>query len=501
MKKHGLVLGLVIVLLVCLAAPAEAALEDIRDNPYRDAIERMVELGVLEGRGDGRFYPEDLLTRAEAAKVGASLLGYDAGDAEEAALRPTAFDDVYPGMEPALEWAVGWIHLIADEGIILGDGHGNYDPGDNLEMAEWAAILIRILGHEKEDMAWPHDYDALAEQLGLVEDIEYLSDATVNRAEMAQFTSLAVHVVPMADGSLLLDVVEWPSYYAEEEVDDDHDIAQLQVEVDMSPEYLPPGGGETASIIVTVTDERGHPVSGADVQFHAYAHAGDRSSQFSNSQVQTDVSGQATTQYTSIGDDDRKLVDMDVAVTLEPLTEHAGAQILAAESAAQVSGTIYDPYTGEPVEAQMFFEWRDGQQFRKMGGVDTDSQGRYSVLLPVGQYVPWVTFPDGERDVFVVDVTEADTSHTIDYRKGILKGTVTGLSPDTELMAIPRDFQPGPADHTLMCRTDDTGRLSYHLEPGTYHLEIVGRPDLGIIVPAVEVQSGEVTDFGTVSGP
>ncbi len=500
MSKYAQVLGLVTLLLFCLAAPTEAALDDIRDNPYVEAIEAMVGLGVLEGRGDGRFYPEDLLTRAEAAKVGASLLGYDDADAGRAKLQSAVFDDVYRGMEPGLEWAVGWIHLIADEGIILGDGHGNYHPGANLEMAEWAAILVRILGHEREDMAWPHDYDDLAKELGLAAGIEYLSDAAVNRAEMAQFTSLAVHEVPRADGSLLLDVVQWPGH-AGEETEDDHHIGQLQVEVDMSPEYLPTGGGHTASVTVTVADERGHPVPDADVEFHACVQGDDRSSQFSDLRARTNASGQAESRYTTVSGDDHILVNMNVTVSYEPLMEFANAQIVAADSAAQVHGTIYDPYTGEPVQAQMFFERRDGDQIHMTGGIETDSQGHYSVLLPAGLYVPWVTFPDGERDVFIVDASEEDATRSIDYRKGVLEGTITGLPPDTELMAIPRDFRPGPADHTLVCSTDDAGRLAYRLEPGTYHLEIVGRPDLGIIVPAIDVKSGEVTDFGTVAGP
>ena len=167
MVKRSIALFIIISLLLSIGITSVAEpLTDIENNPHRSAIEQMVELGILSGRGDGQFYPDDNLTRAEAAKVAMFLAGFDDQDAEKAKTLPQAFNDVHVGMG-AHEWARGWIILAAREDIIGGYGDGKYGPGDNLQMAQWAAILIRILGYEAEGLEWPTGYDQLAGELSL----------------------------------------------------------------------------------------------------------------------------------------------------------------------------------------------------------------------------------------------------------------------------------------------------------------------------------------------
>ena len=145
MSKRRIVLFIILsVFLSTIVTTAAAPMTDIGDNPYRNAIEQMVELGVLDGKGGGLFWPDDNLTRSEAAKVAMFLAGFDEQDAAQAKALPQAFNDVYAGMGDH-EWALGWINLAAGEGIIDGYGDGKYGPGDNLKMAQWAAILIRTL--------------------------------------------------------------------------------------------------------------------------------------------------------------------------------------------------------------------------------------------------------------------------------------------------------------------------------------------------------------------
>ena len=128
MNKRRIALFLILSLLLgAVVATAAEPMTDIENNPHKQAIEQMVELGVLAGRGGGLFWPDENLTRAEAAKVAMFLSGFDEKDAAKAAVLPSAFTDVYAGMG-AHEWALGWINLAAREGIISGYGDGKYGP-------------------------------------------------------------------------------------------------------------------------------------------------------------------------------------------------------------------------------------------------------------------------------------------------------------------------------------------------------------------------------------
>lgn len=150
------------VFLLVMVGAAHASFTDIDNNKHKNAVEQMAKLGILDGYPDGSFRPDGLLDRAAAAKVAGFLLGYTEEDAQAAAKWESMFDDVYKGMG-AHEWAMGWINLVANDGIINGFPNGEYGSGDELQMVQWGAILVRILGHEEDGMLWPDDYNRKAE--------------------------------------------------------------------------------------------------------------------------------------------------------------------------------------------------------------------------------------------------------------------------------------------------------------------------------------------------
>ena len=115
---------------------------DIDNNPHGDAILEMSRLGILEGVGNSQFAPEAELNRAAAAKVAAFLLGYNETDAAAAAQADPMFTDI-EGTNHA--WALGWINLMAEDGILLGVGNNQYATGDPLQMVHWETILKRVL--------------------------------------------------------------------------------------------------------------------------------------------------------------------------------------------------------------------------------------------------------------------------------------------------------------------------------------------------------------------
>jgi len=506
MKKRKVALFVILSILLSAVGTASASPTDITDNPYKSAIEQMVDLGVLSGRDDGLFYPGDNLTRAEAAKVAAYLAGFTGADAQQATALPSAFDDVYQGMGDH-EWAVGWINLVAGQGIIGGYGDGKYYPGDNLQMAQWAAILIRILGYETEGLEWPAGYDQLADDLGLTEGLTYVSDAYIKRDQMAKFTATAVYNVERADGSAIIDMLERQvedmledaeEEPAEEMPDEtkEQPVESISMSVALTPEALTEGGGQTVTITVTVTDADGNPAEGATVSFHASAfEAGERNAQLSQLQTTTDGSGKARTTYTTLAADDKRMVEINVSAGKDDAMEHGNIKIMAANQAAAVCGVVRNPYTGVPLEG-VHIHFMSSETNRSIGFAQTDDQGSYSMIVPTGTY--HMSFEMEKRDQITVNVSSPGQTYTIDNNKGILKGVVTGVSPGSTVMAIGTGFNRNSPDNwTLQAETQSDGSFTLALSPNTYELFITGSPDP--FKTGVTVHSGQVTDLGTVN--
>ncbi len=508
MKKSRIALFIILsVLLSAVITTAAEPMTDIENNPHRNAIEQMAELGVLSGRGDGLFYPDDNLTRAEAAKVAVFLAGFDEQDVAQAEVLPQAFDDVYAGMGDH-EWALGWINLAAREGIIGGYGDGKYGPGDNLQMAQWAAILIRILGYETEGLEWPTGYDQLAVELGLTEGLEYVSDSYIRRDQMAKFTANAVYNARRPDGSAIIDILEGTvedtpgdtEDQSEEEVPEDTEEQQLEsisMSVVLTPEFLPEGGGQTVTITVTVTDKAGNPVEDAKVTFFASAsESGERNAQLSQPETTTDAFGKSMVTYTTLATDDKKMVEINVSVFKDSDMEHGNYKIMAANRAAVVCGVVRDPYTGDPQEG-VHIHFMSSETMESISFAETDEQGRYRMVVPTGTYHMGFLMPI--RDSITVNVSNPGQTYTIDNNKGILKGVITGVSPGKMVMAFNwSDFNPNCFDnHTLQAEIQSDGSFTIALAPGTYELFIVGSPNPS--KTGITVKSGQVTDIGTVN--
>ncbi|WP_390216765.1 S-layer homology domain-containing protein [Halobacillus campisalis] len=95
-----------------------------------DHIENLSQTGIINGDENQNFNPEDDVTRAEAAKMVSEALGLKTS-------ATNAFHD------SSSHWAKGYINAAAEEGIIEGDGKGEFRPNDSIEREEIAAILTR----------------------------------------------------------------------------------------------------------------------------------------------------------------------------------------------------------------------------------------------------------------------------------------------------------------------------------------------------------------------
>lgn len=112
------------------------------DIPLNRWFENYVAYGELKGiiNGyEGKFYPNDPITRAEATKIAAVAMGLDINGSPDA-----GFSDVSG-------WAVPYINAFAQTGAIQGDGDGTFRPQRNITRAEAAKIVAVAAGFQPEE--------------------------------------------------------------------------------------------------------------------------------------------------------------------------------------------------------------------------------------------------------------------------------------------------------------------------------------------------------------
>lgn len=109
------------------------AFTDVNDETYNAAaIQYCAEKGLIGGDGDGKFRPNDSITRQEAAKIIAEALELTETD-----------DELFADDSLIHEWAEDYVYQCKAAGIFGGDaGTGNFRPTDAISRAETAKIMV-----------------------------------------------------------------------------------------------------------------------------------------------------------------------------------------------------------------------------------------------------------------------------------------------------------------------------------------------------------------------
>jgi len=171
MKK---VLSLVLVIAMVLSSMSFAfagTFTDIVDNNYAEAIETLTALGVITGYEDGTFRPEQVVTRAEMAKLLVVTLGF--GDLVSGS--KSNFTDTQG------HWADAYIALAAGKGIVIGTGDGKFAPDKTVTYNEALTMLVRGLGYtdtcnEIKNMTWPTNFKVKAAEIGITNGVKLTSE-------------------------------------------------------------------------------------------------------------------------------------------------------------------------------------------------------------------------------------------------------------------------------------------------------------------------------------
>ena len=169
----SLILALSMVLSMFTMSFAGSSLKDVEGTKYQAAVEALIELGVVSGYPDGTYLPDNVVTRAELAKL--LVVAYGLEPAAEASKGVTPFADVNA---VANHWASGYINVSADYKFVNGYPDGSFKGDATVTYAEAITMCLRVLGYANEIDAkgtWPTNYIAKAQDLKLMKDIEFKS--------------------------------------------------------------------------------------------------------------------------------------------------------------------------------------------------------------------------------------------------------------------------------------------------------------------------------------
>ena len=143
MKKFlSLVLALVMTMsLVTVSAGAKDFTDSSKIN-YKEAVDVMSAVKVIDGYAEGDFRPSNTLTRGAAAKIICNLiLGPTTASALVADAAP--YSDV-----PTTNNFAGYIAYCAKEGIISGYADGTFRPANTLSGYAFMKMLLGALGYD-----------------------------------------------------------------------------------------------------------------------------------------------------------------------------------------------------------------------------------------------------------------------------------------------------------------------------------------------------------------
>ncbi|MDQ2084968.1 S-layer homology domain-containing protein [Herbivorax sp. ANBcel31] len=125
---------------------AQSFFDVLPDDKYYDSINSAFNRGIISGRGDGRFYPEDYLTTADAITILISTLGL-AGLAPTGGAATTFRDNSdIPG------YARDSVYAAQRIGLIVGDDRGYLKPMEYITKGRAAVIINKYIDYMRDDL-------------------------------------------------------------------------------------------------------------------------------------------------------------------------------------------------------------------------------------------------------------------------------------------------------------------------------------------------------------
>ena len=175
MKK--LISMLLVIVMISLMGTTTFAMdfEDVTtEHEQYTAVEILETLGIVNGYGDNKYGPDDVLTRAQLATM------------LTRAMCPVYYNstNVFTDV-PVNHWARPYIDTAYRNGLMVGYGNNIFGPEDELSYTQTVRTILNALGYG--ELEWPTGVNTVAYALGLYENIDVIDfEAGCTRAHAAQ---------------------------------------------------------------------------------------------------------------------------------------------------------------------------------------------------------------------------------------------------------------------------------------------------------------------------
>ena len=173
-----------------------ADLTDMDKVTNTEAVNLMVDLGIIEGKPDGSFAPTEGVDRATMAKLITYIM---MGDVDATIFEGTVTDLT----DIDTNWAEGYIKYCYSNGIISGDGQGHFFPTQGVTVVQAAKMLLVALGYDADNRGyqsnsnWSVNIMKDAQTTGLMSGISATATDALTRDGAAQmiFNALFANTV------------------------------------------------------------------------------------------------------------------------------------------------------------------------------------------------------------------------------------------------------------------------------------------------------------------
>lgn len=162
-----------------------ADLTDMDKVTNTEAVNLMVDLGIIEGKPDGSFAPTEGVDRATMAKLITYIM---MGDVDATIFEGTVTDLT----DIDTNWAEGYIKYCYSNGIISGDGQGHFFPTQGVTVVQAAKMLLVALGYDADNRGyqsnsnWSVNIMKDAQTTGLMSGISATATDALTRDGAAQ---------------------------------------------------------------------------------------------------------------------------------------------------------------------------------------------------------------------------------------------------------------------------------------------------------------------------
>lgn len=199
-KLLGLLLASALTAGLLSLSAAAASFTDADRIVHTQAVDILVELGVLSGKTDGSFDPAAPVTRAEMCKILSAMLnGGKVPKLEDPRMPRTEWTYT----DTSSHWARYLIEYCTALEIAGGRGDGSFDPDGSVTARECSKMLLVAAWYDPDKegftgAGWADAVDKMAKDLGLYTGLDSgKADQALTRDEAAQmaYNVLSVEVV------------------------------------------------------------------------------------------------------------------------------------------------------------------------------------------------------------------------------------------------------------------------------------------------------------------